>query len=461
MKRHRARLAIAAGVLLLVLGTGFAVGIREKARRLRDALTAARMHLERGQPHLAGKAYSDLLDTFGEVREARDGLERSGREAETRIHDLVQGATEDETLAREWNGPRAMAVRKLDEALSIRDDPSLRVRRDQAMGIFEVRIVSDPPGATVVLRPCRKATGEWGAGRTMGVTPLTIPIQEGLCRIDLDSPGLGYGEYTFDVGPLPSQRLLEVRIVRTEDALASMVPIPGGRYRLGQERTDLPAGMPRKELPPRMVDLEPFHLDRCEVSNRAYLEFVRQTGHRPAFNWKSGQPPFAEALADKPVTGVDWYDAQAYARWAGKRLPTAAEWEAACRGAGGALFPWGDKFDPDRANFGAPIPLEPGARVEGRPLQPVDGTTPDRTSLGVLHLMGNAQEWVWDPWVSALPGQEHGQWSASATARTVCGWSSLVQAPTEKECSCANRIPREPTDRLPRIGFRCAKSSRP
>ncbi len=160
----------------------------------------------------------------------------------------------------------------------------------------------------------------------------------------------------------------------------NMIAIPGGEYLIGRNSGDF---LDPYEKPQHTVTLRPFYIDRTEVTNADYQKFIEATGHPAPASWVGGRFEAGKELF--PVTGVTLSDAEAYARWAGKRLPTEEEWEAAAHGRTPTVFPWGNAFDPSRANvkasgLGAPV------RV---------GTYPAGASpFGVLDMTGNVWEWT-------------------------------------------------------------------
>jgi formylglycine-generating enzyme required for sulfatase activity len=136
------------------------------------------------------------------------------------------------------------------------------------------------------------------------------------------------------------------------------------------------------ESPAHMVFLDSYLIDQYEVSNKDYGDFIKANGHGSPAYWDD---PRLNS-PNQPVVGVSWYDARAYCEYRGKRLPTEAEWEKAARGPNGNLYPWGDDFDPAKANY--------GKNHDGT--KPVD-SYPDGVSYYGLHNMaGNVFEWVLD-----------------------------------------------------------------
>ena len=131
-----------------------------------------------------------------------------------------------------------------------------------------------------------------------------------------------------------------------------MVLIPAGEFAMGSDKKKDRLAY-RSEIPQRTVYLDPFLIGKYEVTALEYLKFVLATDRLPQLDWRYDGGNFQETMAHHPIMHVSWYDADAYCKWAGKRLPTEAEWEKAARGVDGRLFPWGNEYaGPTRANFG-------------------------------------------------------------------------------------------------------------
>jgi len=245
-------------------------------------------------------------------------------------------------------------------------------------------------------------------------------------------------------------------------AMAGMVLVPAGEFIMGAPER------------PRRVTLDAFAIDKTEVSNGEYAKFlaavkdgdakyrhpeqsVSKTHHVPA-TWDD--PGLGMSDPDLPVVGVDWYDAWAYAKWAGKRLPTEAEWERAARGTDGRIYPWGNTPPEGQgealANFFGFAFAADGykhtAPVESYPR----GASPE----GCLNLAGNVMEWTAD-WYGE-PGDSRRATNptgpAAGSARVVKGGAWNVSAASLR---CYRRWPMPPEQAVTSVGFRCAKDAGP
>ena len=143
-----------------------------------------------------------------------------------------------------------------------------------------------------------------------------------------------------------------------ENVPEGMVYIPSGEFTIGTNEEDsknhaLSLGLDKPwyadESPERRIDIPGFYIDRYEVTNLQYYIFCQATDHKSPRNWR-GQK-FHEGEDSFPVTHVSFFDAAAFAKWAGKRLPTEMEWEKAARGRAGFIYPWGDDFKIGIANL--------------------------------------------------------------------------------------------------------------
>lgn len=219
------------------------------------------------------------------------------------------------------------------------------------------------------------------------------------------------------------------------------VLVPAGNFPMGDD----------EEAPRREVYVDAFYMDRQEVTVARYAKFLAAAGSvKPPESWPEADPA---RNGDLPVIGVDWNDADAYCRWAGRRLPTEAQWEKAARGSDGRVYPWGNEAPTEaRANFGKPTgnPYRGGlAPAGGRP----EGASP----FGVQDLAGNASEWVQD-WFA--DGYRRGdlrnpQGPPTGEQRVIRGGGWYDAADRLK---ATRRMHAGPDLRADDMGFRCVQS---
>jgi formylglycine-generating enzyme required for sulfatase activity len=240
------------------------------------------------------------------------------------------------------------------------------------------------------------------------------------------------------------------------------VYIPAGTFRMG----GMDVRRAPNELPEHDVTLDAFWMDQLEVTNAMYALCVNSGGCIPPQDFKSQRRPSYfnnPEFKDYPVIYVTWGQAKAYCDWAGRRLPTEAEWERAGRGDDFRTFPWGeDKADGLLANFN--MLVGDTSRV---------GTYPAGASpFGVLDMAGNVAEWVNDFYSFSYDlsseniSNPSGPTTSSSLQRVVRGGSlgdAEINIRVSKRSSVLgsnlSAVPGSPAylgDFSPRIGFRCA-----
>ncbi|XP_064523198.1 formylglycine-generating enzyme isoform X1 [Pseudopipra pipra] len=281
-----------------------------------------------------------------------------------------------------------------------------------------------------------------------------------------------------------------------------MVAVPGGVFTMGTQEPAIPQD---GEGPARRVHLKSFYMDQYEVSNEQFQRFVNSTGHVTeaekfgdsfvfegmlseavkadihqavaaapwwlpvkGANWKHPEGPDSSISSrmDHPVLHVSWNDAVAFCTWAGKRLPTEAEWEYSCRGGlENRLFPWGNKLQPKGQHYTniwqGEFPTNNTAEDGYKGTAPVTAFPPN--GFGLYNMVGNAWEWTSDWWAVQHSSQElhNPQGPSSGTDRVKKGGSYMCHKSYCYRYRCAARSQNTPDSSASNLGFRCASDTPP
>jgi formylglycine-generating enzyme required for sulfatase activity len=254
----------------------------------------------------------------------------------------------------------------------------------------------------------------------------------------------------------PAARAGQVGDGQAAATRGDQVDVPAGPFTMGSDKGQ-PGANP-DESPAHRPMIRPFRIDRHEVTNQRYRRCVEAGACTAPISTasKTRRRYFDGARYDEfPVVNVTWYQAQAFCRWDGGRLPTEAEWEKAARGVRDRrVYPWGDRRpDCSLANFGGPDgcggdTAEVGARPAGR------------SPYGAHDMAGNVWEWVSDWYDSAFyrrsPSRDPRgpRWGSFKVMRGGC----FDTAPDGLRVSCRNHD--LPTSAQPNVGFRCARAGR-
>jgi len=222
------------------------------------------------------------------------------------------------------------------------------------------------------------------------------------------------------------------------------ITIPGGTFLMGDSQGDIDEQFMSR--PTHRVTVSSFEMSRDEITVEQYAIFLRNTGHPEPDNW-----PLQLANPKRPVVFVSWLDATAFARWAGARIPTEAEWEYAARGGQDEqMYPWGTASPMGWANFD-----RPWEKGEGwiRYLAETGKYSPN--GYGLNDMSGNVWEWCYDwfgPYGIQLATNPTGSQSGNGRIVRGGGWNS-----SEKQIRNAFRGPSNPSDKRANTGFRIVK----
>jgi formylglycine-generating enzyme required for sulfatase activity len=310
--------------------------------------------------------------------------------------------------------------------------------------------------------------GDRVVGEASARVPLVVSLQAGVHRVVARKPG--HREWQRDVQVAADQNaavLIDIEPLRLEEPKAvlgedgvEMILVPAGEFWMGDDGAE-------RTRPRRRIYLDAFHIDKLEVTNAQFGRFIAAGAYerQPAWSalgwqWRSAQYGTMQPKVwsdtkwnqpTQPVVGISWYEADAYCRFVGKRLPTEAEWEKAARGADGRRYPWGDAAGPGRAN---------SDESRTRRTVAVGAHTSGASPYGVLDMAGNAAEWVADWYDKAyyrVGPERNPRGPLAGEDKVVRGgsWDNKL-----KDLPSANRWNDTPTERGRKIGFRCAADRR-
>ncbi len=232
------------------------------------------------------------------------------------------------------------------------------------------------------------------------------------------------------------------------DADAPMVLVPTGEFTMGSNDGE------EDEKPLHTVDLDAFYIDQYEVTVERYDRFMTQMNPPRPKLWDEVE---LERDRQKPVVGIDWHDAQFYCEWAGKRLPTEAEWEKAARGTDKRTYPWGEtKPNSSTTNFGQ---SSDRGKTYAKKLKAVGSYEGGKSPYGAYDMAGNVMEWVADWYAKDYylnSPQNNPQGPSSGTFR---GWRGGSWKDHYSRLESADRAKNGPNVRKDTIGFRCAQDA--
>jgi formylglycine-generating enzyme required for sulfatase activity/predicted Ser/Thr protein kinase len=227
---------------------------------------------------------------------------------------------------------------------------------------------------------------------------------------------------------------------------APMQFVPAGEFTMGSNEYG-------DEKPIHMVYLDAFWMDKYEVTNTLYAACVNAGKcTRPSQTKSSTRDAYFgnSQFNNYPVIYVDWNQAKTYCEWAGKRLPTEAEWEKAARGTDARIYPWGNSFDGTKLNYSESNP-RPGDTTQ------VGAYSSDASPYGIMDLSGNVVEWVAD-WYGenyyASSPRNNPTGPSSGQSRVLRGGSWINE---QQFTRAANRFRGAVTNSYLNVGFRCAR----
>ncbi len=433
--------AITSVLLVALLGSGGYYLWRLPQIRLEAAATERRNAIDagltQGQTHESNKEFPQALAIYDQLNGRYPDAEepkaaRARAEAAFNQH-VVELVRSGRRLLEEGN--RAEAAARLKEAKVFRPgDAEILGLLELATGdtgVLEIKVA--PAEARIRLRAAPLPDLRIGAAEELGRGTVRKQVPRGSYVVELELDGYAPMRVPVTLDALGGEggkvgAKVDATLLPVDRVPERMVLIPAGPFFMG--------GQGAGAKPQATVEVSAFLIDRREVTNAQYMSYVLATGAKPPKHWSGGAIP--EGQENHPVVHVSYEDAGRYAAWAGKRLPTEAEWEKAARGIDGRKYPWGQSLGSTKVNAGA---------TDGT----VDVTAPTEDIGPYLceHMAGNVMEWTSEAWVPNNPDSD----------RVVKGASFATEATRKGVDLLALAVRRNAPQRLSdaKIGFRCAR----
>jgi len=348
-----------------------------EAKQTRAEAEAQRAAQEEAARKLAGE---EAIRFAREVEEAQRRAEAAGQRAE----ELTRMRAEDEAARRRAEEEALRLAREVEDARRRLEE--VRARAEQE-ALAAAQVQASQPS----LRNTFPTPGSTFS-EVVGVPPprRTLPLI--LTLLAVIFVALPIGGYVIYRATRPSPQQGPNVPANPKTIKADMVQIPGGNFMMGRNlsKKDDP------QSPAHSLAVQPFFMDRTEVTNAEYADFVQQTGYSPPEGWSAKRPPAGRE--NWPVTNVSLDDAEKFAVWRSTRdgvryrLPKEEEWEYAARGGSeDRLYPWGNEWCDDCANLGT----GKGENVDHA--EPVGSHPQGANPWGVVDLIGNVWEWTSSP----------------------------------------------------------------
>ncbi len=412
----------------------------KRRERIRDLVAEAERVEGAGRYREARDCWQKVIEAGGDEERAREGMARA--EAGLKKQEAERRAAEER--AREARKAKARQ-RRIEEQLRMARSAADAGRYKEAIAAWE-QVLSLEPDHTEArkgMEEARRLVHEWQTRKQAERRKETRAWIAGL----LVSTIVLIAAVTIALRPSRLAQKDQVWVAPKDGK--EMVYVPAGEFIMGSREGAPDAS--DDEQPQRRVYVDGFWIDKYEVTVAEYRRFCRETGREmppePHWGWKE----------DHPIVNVSWYDATAYAKWAGKRLPTEAEWEKAARGTDGRRYPWGNEAPgsshcnlsgkSDGYEYTAPVGSYPG------------GASP----YGCLDMAGNVLEWCedWyeeDYYKKGPSRNPRGPSSGDCRVLRGAAWSWYARG-----VRCANRdsfMPSFAFEYEYDFGFRCAKDSK-